>query len=133
LNPRQREVGRSGVIPNLDAGVAKQEYLAVVYDQRNYVVGVAFGAGEVQRVNRSAIQQAGHPKLLRIRLVEYKVTVKVANRPRAGKIHIRNLPKHPRGSVVDKTCGLHAMKIWVPLSAMLTGPVPDTVPIKVAV
>jgi hypothetical protein len=79
------EVRRSRVIPNLNAGGAKQEYLAVVYDQRNHIVGVAFSTCKVQRVYRSPIKQAGNPELLRVWFVEYEVPVKVADRSSAGK------------------------------------------------
>ena len=73
----------------------------MIYDQRNYIVGVAFSTCKVQRVYGSSIQQASNPKLLRVWFVKYKVPVKVTDRASTGEVHIRNLGKHRRRSVVD--------------------------------
>ena len=68
---------------------------------RDQLVGRAFGAGEVQRSNAGAIQQARHPDLLTVWLVEDEVAVKVTNRGRAGKVRVANGRKRPCAHVVD--------------------------------
>ena len=101
LDALQREVRRTGVVPDLDGAGAKQPRLAVVDVDRDELVRGAFGAGEVERVDAGAVQQARHPHLLRARLIEDEIAIEIADRRGAGEVGVANRRERARGHIVD--------------------------------
>ena len=101
LDALERKVGGAGVVPDFGRVGPKQPDLAVADQDREQAIGRTFSAGEVERVDLRAFQQARHPDLLAVWFVEHEVAVEVADRDRAGEIRVRNLREGVRAGVVD--------------------------------
>ena len=101
LDPRQGEVRRPLVVPDLDGVVAEQPDFAVIDNQRHHIVGQAFGTGKVQRIDLSAVQQRGDPKFLAVGFVEHEVPIQIPHGHGAGERGVKDLSEHARVVVVD--------------------------------
>ena len=106
LDALKRKIGRPGVVPHLGRAGAKEPGFAVINVDRDQLVGSALGAGEVERIDAGAVQQAGHPNALAVGLIEDKVPIQIADRRSAGEIRVANRRKRARGHVVDVAVGV---------------------------
>ena len=101
LDALEREVSRASVVPDLSRARAEQPRLAVIDVDRDQLVRRTLGAGEVQRVDAGAVQQARHPDLLAVWFVEDEVAVEVADRGCAGEVRVANRRERAGAHVVD--------------------------------
>ena len=104
LNTHKREIRQPGVVPDFRRVFAKQPHLAVIHDHADDVVGVAFGADEVQRIDAGAVEEGRHPNALTVGLDEHEVAVQIVHDRRAGEIGVGDLREHARVQIVDVAC-----------------------------
>ena len=93
LDALERERGRAGIVPDLNRVGAKKPHFGVIHNRRNQAVRVAFGAGEVQRINRRAVQKLRDPHLLAVGFNEDEVAGQIRDGQRAGKVWVGDRPK----------------------------------------
>ena len=101
LDALERERGRTGIVPDLDRVGAEKPHFGVIHNRRNQAIRVAFGAGEVQRINRRAVQKLRDPHLLAVGFDEDEVSAQIRDGQRAGEVRVGDQPERQRAVVVD--------------------------------